>query len=70
MTSLVSEHGKQCMPCSSRIMSKMLPEIHTMEKSDFLKLIIQSQITEFSVISVLRSTESMIGSGRLKEISS
>ena len=26
-----------CMPCSSLIISEMLPEIHTMEKFDFLK---------------------------------
>ena len=31
------------MVCSSRIISKMLPEIHTMEKSEFLKSIIHSQ---------------------------
>ena len=27
----------QCMPCSSRIISEMLPEIHTMKKYCFLK---------------------------------
>ena len=31
------EYGLQCMPCSSRIISEMLPDIHTMEKFDFLK---------------------------------
>ena len=28
-------HGIPCMPCSSQIISEMLPESHTMEKSDF-----------------------------------
>ena len=37
------------MPCSSRIISEMLPEIHTMKKFDFLKPINNSQITLFSV---------------------
>ena len=32
------------MPCSSRIISEMLPEIHTMENFDLLKSIIHSQI--------------------------
>ena len=32
------------MICSSRIISKMQPEIHTMEKFDFLKSIVHSQI--------------------------
>ena len=32
------------MPCSSQIISEMLPEIHTMETFDFLKSIIHSQI--------------------------
>ena len=31
------EHSIQCMSSSSRIISEMLPEIHTMEKFDFLK---------------------------------
>ena len=43
------EHGIQCMPCSSQIISEMLPEIHTMEKFDFVKYIIHSQIIQFSV---------------------
>ena len=30
------------MPCSSQIVREMLPEIHTMEKCDFLKPIINS----------------------------
>ena len=33
-----------CMPCSSQIISEMLAGIHTMEKCDFLKPIIHSQI--------------------------
>ena len=32
------EQGKQCMPYSSRIVSEMLPEIHTMEKFIFSNL--------------------------------
>ena len=44
------EHGIQCMPCSSQIISEMLPEIHTMQKFDFLKPILHSQIIYFSVI--------------------
>ena len=31
------EHGIQCMPCFSRIISEMLPEIHTMKECEFLK---------------------------------
>ena len=38
------------MLCSSPIMNEMLPEIHTMEKCDFLKPIIHSQIIQLSVI--------------------
>ena len=30
-------HGIQCMPCFPRIISEMLPEIHTLKKCDFLK---------------------------------
>ena len=37
------------MPCSSRNISEMLSEIQTMEKFDFLKSIIHSQIIQFSV---------------------
>ena len=37
------------MPCSSQIMSETLPEVHTMQKSDFPKPIILSQIIQFSV---------------------
>ena len=36
------KHGIQCMPCSSRIISELLPEIHTMEKCDFFKSVIHS----------------------------
>ena len=39
-----------CMPCYSQIISEMLPEIHTMEKCDFLKPVIHSQIISFSVL--------------------
>ena len=38
------EHGIQCMPLSSQIISEMLLEIHIMEKVNFLKSIIPSQI--------------------------
>ena len=31
------EHGIQCMPCSSQIISEILPEIQTMQISDFFK---------------------------------
>ena len=44
------QHGIQCMPCSSRITSEMLPEIHTMEKFDFHKSVIHSQVIKFSVL--------------------
>ena len=44
------EHGIQCMSCSSRIISEMQPEIHTIEKFDFLKSIIHSQMIQFSVL--------------------
>ena len=42
-------HGIHCMPCSSQIISEMLPIIHTMEKFDFLKSTMHSQIIHFSV---------------------
>ena len=38
------------MSCSFRIISEMVPEIHTMKKCDFLKPIFPSQIILFSVI--------------------
>ena len=34
----------QCMPCSPQIISEMIPEIHTVQKFDFLKTLIHSQI--------------------------
>ena len=37
MTSFVYEHGKQCMPCSHRIISEIPPKIYTMERCYFLK---------------------------------
>ena len=37
------------MPSSTQVISEMLPEIHTMEKCDFLKSIIHSKIIYFSV---------------------
>ena len=44
------EHGIQCMPCSPQIISEMLPEIHTVEKFDFLRSIIYSQIISFCLM--------------------
>ena len=38
------ENGIQCMPCSSRIISDVLLEIHIMEKFDFFNPVIHSQI--------------------------
>ena len=35
--------SRQCMSCSSQIISEILPEIHTMDKCDFHKPIIHSQ---------------------------
>ena len=43
LTYISREHGIQCMPCSTRIISEILTENHTMEKLDFLK-------TYFSVV--------------------
>ena len=37
------------VPCSSRTISEMLPETHTMEKCDFSQNWINSQIIRFSV---------------------
>ena len=54
---MIREHGIQCMPCSCRIISETLSEIHTLQKFDFLKLIIYSQIVSFSVYSVRIYTE-------------
>ena len=31
-----AEHGLQCIPWSSRIISEMLSDVHKMEKRDFL----------------------------------
>ena len=39
------------MPCSSLIISEMLPEIYTMDECDFLKSIIHSQIIYFYCVS-------------------
>ena len=38
------------MPCSFRIISEILPKIHTMEKCNFLKTIFHFLIISFSVI--------------------
>ena len=38
-------HLAYCMPCSSKIISEILPEIHTLEKCDFLKPIMYSEIS-------------------------
>ena len=37
-------YGIQCMLRSSRIINEMLSEIHTLEKCDFLKSVVISQI--------------------------
>ena len=49
------QNGIQWMPFSTKIISEMLPEIHTTEKCDFLKSIICSQI-----ISVLLKKKSSV----------
>ena len=41
---ILGEHGIQCMPCSSQLISETLPEIQTVAKYDFLKSVIHSQI--------------------------
>ena len=43
------EHGKLGIPCSSRIINEMLPEINTVEMRDFFKPIIHSQAIQCSV---------------------
>ena len=48
------EHGIQCMPCSSQIMSEILLEIRTMEKFGFIKSIIHSQIIKLFVVCYMR----------------
>ena len=50
------EHGIQCMPCSSQIVSERLHEIHTNEQCHFLKPIFHSLIISFSVFSFLSDT--------------
>ena len=45
------------MPCSSEVISEMLPEIHTTEQCYFLKSIINSQIIQFSVVYVSKYFE-------------
>ena len=40
----LEEHGIQCVPCSSQIISELQLEIHKIEKFDFLKSLIHSQI--------------------------
>ena len=43
------------MPCSSRVISEMLAEIHTMENFNFLRSKIHSQIIEFSVVITVKT---------------
>ena len=50
LTLIREEHGIQCMPCSTRIISEMQPEVYEMERYDFLKPIIHSQILKYSVV--------------------
>ena len=57
------EHSIHCMPCSSQILSEMLPEIHTMEKCYFLKFIIHFQIISFSVLHCFSAGSECISSG-------
>ena len=45
------------MPCSSEVISEMLPQIHTTEQCYFLKSIINSQIIQFSVVYVSKYFE-------------
>ena len=40
MTSLVLEHGRQCIPCSAKFSMTLQTEILSTETSDFLKQII------------------------------
>ena len=44
------EHGIQCMPCSSRIISEMLPEIHTVEKCYFFMAVMEMKIVSSFVV--------------------
>ena len=48
---LREENGIQFMPCSFRIISKMLPEVDAMEMCDFIKPINHSQTLQLFVIS-------------------
>ena len=38
------EHGIQCMPCSSRIINEMLPEIHIIQKGNFPKFTVYAML--------------------------
>ena len=38
----LSDYSLQCMPCSYRTINEALPEIHLMEKCDFIQPIIYS----------------------------
>ena len=57
------------MPCSYQIISEILPEIHTMEKVDFLKPISHSQIMLYSAICYIRYI-SLIWSLKIKYVAS
>ena len=41
------------MPCSSQVISEVMPEIHTMEKFGFLKSVIYSKIISIPVLKSL-----------------
>ena len=41
------------MPCSSQVISEVMPEIHTMEKFGFLKSMIYSKIISIPVLKSL-----------------
>ena len=48
-------HGIQCVPCSSQIVSEMLPEIHILEKCDFLKPKVHSNNQELQLCTAHRA---------------
>ena len=58
------KHGIRCMPCSSRITSDVLSEIHTVQNFDFLKPIIHSQIINSLFVGLLLKWRNPPGGGR------
>ena len=57
------------MPCTSQIISEMLSEIHTIDKCDFLRPMIHSQITYLSVNSGLTVCQNMLNLKRKQDLS-